>query len=127
MNYFPYPFIILFCIFKILFFYLFILFFDNNKIFEILAPTQKHFQKLNTFISMKMPSAGFPVKVGMSKGDKRRGRRWEGKEVRRRRGGEGGKRDGSGDPAAGERTEGETVPAQRPSPSTKEEGEEEIG
>jgi hypothetical protein len=32
-------------------------------IFEILAPTQKHFQKLNSFISMKMPSAGFPVKV----------------------------------------------------------------
>lgn len=32
-------------------------------IFELLAPTQKHFQKLNTFISMKMPSAGFPVKV----------------------------------------------------------------
>lgn len=32
-------------------------------IFELLAPTQKHFQKLNTFISLKMPSAGFPVKV----------------------------------------------------------------
>jgi len=32
-------------------------------IFEILAPTQKHFQKLNSFISLKMPSAGFPVKV----------------------------------------------------------------
>jgi len=32
-------------------------------IFEILAPTQKHFQKLNTFISMKMPSSGFPVKI----------------------------------------------------------------
>lgn len=32
-------------------------------IFEILAPTQKHFHKLNTFISLKMPSAGFPVKV----------------------------------------------------------------
>lgn len=32
-------------------------------IFEILAPTQKHFQKLNSFISMKMPSSGFPVKI----------------------------------------------------------------
>lgn len=32
-------------------------------IFEIIAPTQKHFQKLNSFISMKMPSSGFPVKI----------------------------------------------------------------
>jgi len=32
-------------------------------IFETLAPSQKHFDKLNKFISLKMPSAGFPVKL----------------------------------------------------------------
>jgi len=32
-------------------------------IFEILAPTQKHFDKLNKFISLKMPTDGFPVKL----------------------------------------------------------------
>lgn len=32
-------------------------------IFETLAPTQKHFDKMNKFISMKMPTCGFPVKL----------------------------------------------------------------
>eukprot|EP01111_Echinosteliopsis_oligospora_P003498 TRINITY_DN1550_c2_g1_i1.p1 TRINITY_DN1550_c2_g1~~TRINITY_DN1550_c2_g1_i1.p1 ORF type:complete len:465 (+),score=101.27 TRINITY_DN1550_c2_g1_i1:175-1569(+) len=32
-------------------------------IFEILSPSQKHFDKLNSFISMKMPESGFPVKL----------------------------------------------------------------
>lgn len=32
-------------------------------IFETLAPTQKHFNKMNQFISMKMPTCGFPVKL----------------------------------------------------------------
>lgn len=32
-------------------------------IFETLAPTQKHFDKMNQFISMKMPACGFPVKL----------------------------------------------------------------
>jgi len=32
-------------------------------IFETLAPSQKHFDKLNAFISMKMPTCGFPVKL----------------------------------------------------------------
>lgn len=34
-------------------------------IFETLAPTQKHFDKLNKFISLKMPSGGFPVKLDL--------------------------------------------------------------
>jgi hypothetical protein len=34
-------------------------------IFETLAPTQKHFDKMNKFITMKLPTCGFPVKLNI--------------------------------------------------------------
>ena len=34
-------------------------------VLELLSPTGKHFQKMKTFVEMKLPKeAGFPVKIG---------------------------------------------------------------
>jgi hypothetical protein len=36
-------------------------------IIELLAPSGKHFEKLQTFVNMKLPNIGFPVKIGKFK------------------------------------------------------------
>jgi len=38
---------------------------DFLPIFEVLAPTNRAFEKLTEFIKVKLPEDGFPVKVGM--------------------------------------------------------------
>mmetsp|Transcript_27948 Transcript_27948/g.31073 ORF Transcript_27948/g.31073 Transcript_27948/m.31073 type:complete len:272 (-) Transcript_27948:89-904(-) len=36
---------------------------DLMPIFEVLSPTHKHFRNLSSFVSVKLPNDGFPVKV----------------------------------------------------------------